>query len=109
MVLGRSDHGRYRHRVPSSSDRQRAAGNSGPPPAVAAGREGLSVGDPHFFGSSYARTLGEWRTRFEAALPDVRELGFDERFVRMWRYYLAYCKAGFSAGTIDVMQIGLGR
>ena len=40
-------------------------------------------------------------------VPAVRELGFDERFVRMWRYYLAYCRAGFSAGTIDVMQVRL--
>jgi cyclopropane-fatty-acyl-phospholipid synthase len=37
----------------------------------------------------------------------VRELGFDERFVRMWRYYLAYCRAGFDAGTVDVMQVRL--
>jgi cyclopropane-fatty-acyl-phospholipid synthase len=75
--------------------------------AVAAGREGLTVGEPHFFGPSYARTLEEWRSRFESALPLVRELGFDERFIRMWRYYLSYCRAGFSAGTIDVMQTRL--
>jgi cyclopropane-fatty-acyl-phospholipid synthase len=63
--------------------------------------------DPHFFGKSYALTLAQWRERFEAALPQVRALGFDERFIRMWRYYLAYCRAGFSAGTIDVMQVRL--
>ena len=39
----------------------------------------------------------------------MRELGFDERFMRMWRYYLSYCRAGFSAGTIDVMQVRLER
>lgn len=69
---------------------------------------GLDVEDPLFFGGCYANTLAEWSQRFEAALPQVRELGFDERFVRMWRYYLSYCKAGFDAGTIDVMQVRLG-
>lgn len=69
---------------------------------------GLDVDEPHFFGHCYANTLAEWRTRFETALPEVRDLGFDDRFIRMWRYYLSYCKAGFEAGTIDVMQIRLG-
>lgn len=67
----------------------------------------LSFSDPHFFGRSYSATLSEWSRRFEAALPEVRALGFDDRFIRMWRYYLAYCKAGFEAGTIDVMQVRL--
>lgn len=66
---------------------------------------GLTLHEPHFFGKWYADTLAEWARRFESALPQVRELGFDERFVRMWRYYLAYCAAGFKAGTIDVMQV----
>jgi len=73
----------------------------------AAEQSGLRVGPEQFFGASYARTLSEWRERFEAVLPQVRELGFDERFVRMWRYYLAYCRAGFDAGTVDVMQVRL--
>lgn len=67
----------------------------------------LATGEPFFFGDSYASTIEEWSRRFEAALPGVRALGFDERFIRMWRYYLAYCRAGFSAGTIDVMQVRL--
>jgi cyclopropane-fatty-acyl-phospholipid synthase len=74
---------------------------------VAAQACGLGVADEFRFGESYAKTLAEWRTRFEAAVPRVLELGFDERFVRMWRYYLAYCRAGFDAGTIDVMQVRL--
>ena len=73
----------------------------------AAQAAGLAVGKPRFFGHDYARTLSEWAQRFEAALPDVRRLGFDERFIRMWRYYLAYCRAGFMSGDIDVMQVGL--
>ncbi len=75
--------------------------------AAAANAQGLSVSTPTCFGESYAATLWAWRQRFEQALPQVRDLGFDERFIRMWRYYLAYCRAGFSAGTIDVMQVRL--
>ena len=67
----------------------------------------LSMDDPHFFGRDYARTLAAWSERFESVLPQIRALGFDERFVRMWRYYLAYCKAGFEAGNVDVMQVRL--
>jgi cyclopropane-fatty-acyl-phospholipid synthase len=70
---------------------------------------GLTVNRATAFGASYARTLSEWKTRFDAATPHVLELGFDERFARMWRYYLAYCRAGFDAGTIDVMQVRLER
>ncbi len=55
------------------------------------------------FGASYARTLAEWRDRFEAAWPRIAPLGFDERFRRLWRYYLCYCEAGFRTGRIDVV------
>ena len=75
--------------------------------AAAAQMSGLSVGEPHFFGSDYYRTLGAWTARFEAALPGVRALGFDERFIRMWRYYFAYCRTGFDHRSIDVMQVRL--
>jgi len=75
----------------------------------AAAEHGLAVTQPHFFGHSYARTLAAWAERFEVALPHVRDLGFDDTFIRMWRYYLSYCRAGFSAGTIDVMQVRLER
>jgi cyclopropane-fatty-acyl-phospholipid synthase len=60
-------------------------------------------------GRSYARTLGAWRTNFDAALPRIRELGFDQRFIRMWQYYLSYCGGGFAAGRTDVRQIALAR
>jgi cyclopropane-fatty-acyl-phospholipid synthase len=59
------------------------------------------------FGASYARTLGEWRRRFDAAWPTIADLGFDERFGRMWQYYLSYCEAGFRSGRTDVNQIVL--
>lgn len=61
------------------------------------------------FGLDYAETLKLWRQRFRAAWPDIQPLGFDERFRRMWEYYLAYCEAGFRAGQIDVTQVTLTR
>ena len=57
----------------------------------------------------YARTLRDWRERFLAALPEVRGLGFDERFVRTWELYLAGCEAAFAASYIGVAQMLLGR
>jgi cyclopropane-fatty-acyl-phospholipid synthase len=59
------------------------------------------------YGSSYALTLAEWRRRFDAAWPAIAGLGFDERFKRMWQYYLSYCEGGFRAGRTDVSQIVL--
>jgi cyclopropane-fatty-acyl-phospholipid synthase len=63
---------------------------------------GLVLDDVTCFGTSYARTLAEWRHRFELAWPRLRPMGFDEAFRRKWLYYLAYCEAGFRAGAIDV-------
>lgn len=56
-------------------------------------------------GQSYALTLNHWRQRFFAALPEVRELGFDERFIRMWEFYLCYCEGGFKEGAISTIQL----
>ncbi len=70
---------------------------------------GLVLERQRTFGLSYARTLRLWRERFEAAWPAIRPLGFDERFRRMWRYYLAYCEAGFLEGAIDVGVYTLRR
>ncbi|MCX8006595.1 MAG: cyclopropane-fatty-acyl-phospholipid synthase family protein [Coriobacteriia bacterium] len=70
---------------------------------------GLAADAPFFFGRDYAMTLSEWRSRFDAAIQQVRRLGFDERFERLWRFYLSYCEAGFSSGRIDVMQVALTR
>ena len=46
-------------------------------------------------GPSYAETLRRWRESFESRLPEVRALGYDRRFERTWRFYLAYCEAAF--------------
>ena len=61
------------------------------------------------FGWSYARTLAAWRARFDAAWPEIADLGFDDRFKRMWQYYLSYCEGGFRSGRVDVSQIVLER
>ena len=74
------------------------------PTAIAhqAALAGLRIERVERFGLSYARTLREWRKRFEATWPQAAKLGLDERFRRQWRYYLAYCEAGFLEGVIDV-------
>ncbi len=68
-------------------------------------RFGVPVAGDHDFGLDYARTLSLWRERFRAAWPQLVPLGFDERFRRLWEYYLAYCEAGFRTGNIDVRQM----
>lgn len=76
-----------------------------PSPAVMraqAAKAGLTIDHVETFGLSYADTLAEWRRRFLAAWPQIAAQGFDARFGRLWEYYLAYCEAGFRAGTIDV-------
>ncbi|MGB0843333.1 MAG: class I SAM-dependent methyltransferase [Alphaproteobacteria bacterium] len=61
------------------------------------------------FGPDYSETLRLWRDRFDAVWHKIEPMGFDERFRRMWRYYLDYCAAGFDHGSIDVRQITLQR
>jgi cyclopropane-fatty-acyl-phospholipid synthase len=65
-------------------------------------RVGLKTLSVEMFGASYARTLAEWRQRFNSAWPAISEMGFDERFRRLWNYYLAYCEVGFEHGALDV-------
>ncbi len=57
----------------------------------------------------YARTLHAWRDNFHAALPQVRQLGFNETFIRMWRYYLCYCEGGFLERVIHTAQFLLAK
>jgi cyclopropane-fatty-acyl-phospholipid synthase len=56
-------------------------------------------------GDDYARTLAAWRERFETRWPQIRALGYDERFRRMWRFYLAYCEGGFRERAISDVQM----
>lgn len=61
------------------------------------------------FGSSYALTLKAWRERFMAKLPQVRSQGFDERFIRLWEFYLSYCEGGFRERSIGVAHLLLAK
>lgn len=67
-------------------------------------KAGLKIAELYSFGLDYAHTLETWLGRFDAVSDQVGRLGFDERFRRMWRYYLAYCAAGFSTRRTDVLQ-----
>jgi cyclopropane-fatty-acyl-phospholipid synthase len=69
---------------------------------------GLVWDAPQHFGNDYAKTLKLWRERFDDAV-DAGKLpsGFDERFIKLWRYYLMYCEGGFRGGGIDVAQVTL--
>jgi len=60
-------------------------------------------------GPHYATTLRHWRNRFNACLDDVRELGYPQRFVRMWEYYLCYCEAGFEERYLGDLQMLLHK
>ncbi len=60
-------------------------------------------------GPSYAITLNHWRKRFLARRDEVRKLGYDERFVRMWEYYLCYCEGGFLERSIGTVQMLYAR
>lgn len=69
---------------------------------------GLAWQDQHDFGHDYAETLKVWHDRFNQAVAENRlPSGFDDRFIRLWRFYLSYCEGGFRAGNIDVHQVTL--
>ncbi|MFC0684791.1 SAM-dependent methyltransferase [Novosphingobium clariflavum] len=73
-----------------------------------AAERGLSWEKRHGFARDYARTLREWRDNFDAAVAAGRlPSGFDDRFIRLWRFYLMYCEGGFLGGGIDVAQVTL--
>jgi cyclopropane-fatty-acyl-phospholipid synthase len=72
-------------------------------------KAGLSWSEPDRFGLDYAETLAAWKQRFGATWEDIRRLGFDERFRRIWDFYLSYCEAGFRTGRTQVIQVGLAR
>ena len=70
-------------------------------------RAGLEVIDRYAFGQDYAQTLRLWREAFMNRLDAVRGQGFDERFIRTWEFYLAYCEAAFRHRNTDVVQFTL--
>jgi cyclopropane-fatty-acyl-phospholipid synthase len=75
----------------------------------AAAAAGLQVVDELPFGPDYAETLRRWRRSFLERRADVLGLGFDDRFVRLWEFYLAYCEAAFDDGSIGVVQYTLRK
>ncbi len=70
---------------------------------------GLEVVNELAFGPDYAETLRRWRERFLAEESQVRRIGFDTRFMRIWEFYLAYCEAAFDGGNTDVIQFTLRK
>jgi cyclopropane-fatty-acyl-phospholipid synthase len=57
------------------------------------------------FGLDYARTLSDWKDRFISAFPKLEKQGYDERFRRLWEFYLSYCEGGFRERSISVVQL----
>ncbi|MBL8557557.1 MAG: class I SAM-dependent methyltransferase [Hyphomonadaceae bacterium] len=72
-------------------------------------RAGLRQQGVQAFGESYADTLAAWGDRFLSAWSEISRLGFDERFKRLWQFYLSYCEAGFRSGRTDVVQLALQK
>jgi len=72
-------------------------------------RTTLVITDQKHFGLHYAETLRRWRATFNEQWPEIRTLGFDESFRRMWELYLAYSESGFATDYLDVAQIRLER
>jgi cyclopropane-fatty-acyl-phospholipid synthase len=74
-----------------------------------AAQAGLKVVKAHAFGPDYAETLRRWHADFNARQLEVRALGFDERFARIWNFYLCYCEAAFDTGNTNVVQYTLAH
>lgn len=72
-------------------------------------KAGMTSGNEFYFGQDYARTLEAWLKTFDEKKEDVKALGFDDGFIRLWRFYLAACVAGFRTGRTDVMQVELSH
>jgi cyclopropane-fatty-acyl-phospholipid synthase len=84
-------------------------------PSIAAMNTAVNqTGDMHMidlkdFGADYARTLSLWRDAFNKKIGQIKELGFSDRFIRKWNYYLSYCEAGFAMKNISVVQMIYSR
>jgi len=72
-------------------------------------KAGLHTVDQYFFGHDYAETLRRWHAACQRECEAISRQGFDERFMRIWRLYLAYCEAGFDEGRTDVAQFLLHK
>jgi cyclopropane-fatty-acyl-phospholipid synthase len=74
---------------------------------ISAQKKGLELTGRTEFGQDYAKTLAEWESNFTRVEQEVRSLGFDNTFIRMWRFYLKYCQGGFESGKLGVSQFRL--
>jgi cyclopropane-fatty-acyl-phospholipid synthase len=72
-------------------------------------KAGLKSENEFYFGQDYARTLEYWLKTFDEKRGQVKEQGFDDGFIRLWRFYLAACIAGFRTGRTEVMQVELSH
>lgn len=72
-----------------------------------AGDADLKVTDKFLFGKDYSLTLNHWLSNFDSKIEEVKKLGFDDKFIRIWRLYLASCVATFASGKTGVMQVEL--
>jgi cyclopropane-fatty-acyl-phospholipid synthase len=72
-------------------------------------KQGLKLTATTDFGLDYAKTLAAWELSFTQVEQKVRDLGFDDSFIRMWRFYLKYCQGGFEAEKLGVSQFRLAR
>ena len=75
--------------------------------AQEAGKAGLRINDQYCFGQDYAQTLELWLAQFDEKRESIKSMGFDDGFIRLWRFYLAACIAGFRTGRTNVMQAEL--
>jgi cyclopropane-fatty-acyl-phospholipid synthase len=69
----------------------------------------LTLLDLKDLGMDYAKTLAIWKEQFNKRLDEVRNLGFDDRFIRKWNYYFCYCESAFEMRNINVMQMVYAR
>ena len=75
----------------------------------AAQSKGLIVEDVYQFGQDYQKTLCLWHQKFNQHLQEIKQQGFDEKFIRLWNLYLMYCAAGFAENSTDVVQFTLSK
>ncbi|MEI5679760.1 MULTISPECIES: cyclopropane-fatty-acyl-phospholipid synthase family protein [unclassified Mesorhizobium] len=107
ITINESAYSIYRSR-PDFIQRYVFPGGMLPTPAILkslGADQGLSYLRERVFPQDYARTLAEWRLRFWGSWEKIVPLGFDDRFKKLWEFYLHYCEAGFRAEYIDVRQV----
>ncbi len=72
-------------------------------------QSGLEFYEIFRFGNDYAKTLGIWLQEFKAKFEEIKNLGFEDEFIRLWEFYLSACSAGFANGRINVVQMEIGH